>query len=293
MNSLDEEVQMKLLQIDSSARTSSVTRRLTARFAEEWEKNHPQGEVIRRDLSATALPQITDDWSATYLEDSKLTPEQRSYLSTSDELIEELRAADTVVIGAPMYNFSISSSLKAWIDQIVRVGKTISYGPNGPQGLLAKKKVVVITSRGGAYEKGTAREAFDFQEPWLRHVLGFIGLTDVTFIHAENQAREQAAVSFAAVAERIGRIVMVPSHWMALAGAVQLLGGLLVLAGRTAPLGLVLLGPVLVNILAFHICLTGGHGIAPGLVFSVLEIFLIYAYRGYFRAIFTANALPT
>jgi len=87
--------------------------------------------------------------------------------------------------------------------------------------------------------------------------------------------------------------VMVPSHWMALAGAVQLLGGLLVLAGRTAPLGLVLLGPVLVNILAFHICLTGGHGIAPGLVFSVLEIFLIYAYRGYFRAIFTANALPT
>jgi len=208
MNSLDEEVQMKLLQIDSSARTSSVTRRLTARFAEEWEKNHPQGEVIRRDLSATALPQITDDWSATYLEDSKLTPEQRSYLSTSDELIEELRAADTVVIGAPMYNFSISSSLKAWIDQIVRVGKTISYGPNGPQGLLAEKKVVVITSRGGAYEKGTAREAFDFQEPWLRHVLGFIGLTDVTFIHAENQAREQAAVSFAAVAERIGRIVM-------------------------------------------------------------------------------------
>ena len=107
-----------------------------------------------------------------------------------------------------MYNFSISSSLKAWIDQIVRVGKTISYGPNGPQGLLAEKKVVVITSRGGAYEKGTAREAFDFQEPWLRHVLGFIGLTDVTFIHAENQAREQAAVSFAAVAERIGRIVM-------------------------------------------------------------------------------------
>jgi putative oxidoreductase len=87
--------------------------------------------------------------------------------------------------------------------------------------------------------------------------------------------------------------VMVPSHWMALVGAVQLLGGLLVLAGRTAPLGLALLGPVLVNILTFHICLAGGHGIAPGLVFSVLEIFLIYAYRSYFRAIFTVNALPT
>ena len=87
--------------------------------------------------------------------------------------------------------------------------------------------------------------------------------------------------------------VMVPSHWMTLIGLVQLVGGLLVLAGRTAPLGLVLLGPVLVNILAFHICLEGGHGIAPGLVFSVFEIFLIYAYRSYFRAIFTASASPT
>src|SRR5260370_41149981 len=87
--------------------------------------------------------------------------------------------------------------------------------------------------------------------------------------------------------------VMVPSHWMALVGAVQLLGGLLVLAGRTVPLGLVLLGPVLVNILAFHIFVLGGHGIAPGLVFTVLEIFLIYAYRSYFRPIFTVSAVPT
>jgi FMN-dependent NADH-azoreductase len=208
MNSLDEEVQMKLLQIDSSARTSSVTRRLTAKFAEEWRKNHPDGEVIQRDLSTTTFPQITDDWNATHLEDSKLTPAQRSYLSTSDELIEELEAAETVVIGAPMYNFSIPSSLKAWIDQIVRLGKTIGYGPNGPQGLLTKKKVVVITSRGGDYEKGTPRQAFDFQEPYLRHILGFIGLTDVTFIHAEKQAREEAAVFFAEAAGRIGGIVL-------------------------------------------------------------------------------------
>jgi FMN-dependent NADH-azoreductase len=102
---------MKLLQIDSSARTSSVTRRLTAKFAEEWRKNHPDGVVIQRDLSATANPLITDDWNATHLEQSKLTPAQQSYLSTSDELIEELEAADTVVIGAPMYNFTIPSSL--------------------------------------------------------------------------------------------------------------------------------------------------------------------------------------
>src|ERR1700730_5493345 len=109
---------MKLLQIDSSARTSSVTRRLTAQFTEEWKKNHPDGEVIHRDLSVTTLPLITDDWGATYLEESKQTPAQRSYLSTSDELIEELQAADTVVVGAPMYNFSIPSSHKAWIDQV-------------------------------------------------------------------------------------------------------------------------------------------------------------------------------
>jgi FMN-dependent NADH-azoreductase len=199
---------MKLIQIDSSARTSSVTRRLTAKFAEEWRKNHPDGVVIQRDLSATVIPLITDDWNATHLEQSKLTPVQQSYLSTSDELIEELEAADTVVIGAPMYNFTIPSSLKAWIDQIVRLGKTVGYGPNGPQGLLTKKKVVIITSRGSAYEKGTAREAFDFQEPYLRHVLGFIGLTDVTFIHADNQAREEAAAFFEDAAERIGGIVI-------------------------------------------------------------------------------------
>ncbi len=87
--------------------------------------------------------------------------------------------------------------------------------------------------------------------------------------------------------------VMVPSHWMLLVGVLQLLGGLLVVIGRTTPLGLVLLGPILVNILAFHIFIQAGQGIAPGLVFSVLEIVLVYAYRGYFRAIFTTNALPT
>ena len=194
---------MKLLRIDSSARAVSVTRRLTARAAEEWKKNHPDGEVIPRDLSATQIPPITDDWGATRLQTSELTPAQRAYLSTSDQLIEELRSADTIIIGAPMYSFSISSSLKAWIDQIVRIGKTLGYGPGGPRGLLEAKEVMVITARGGGYEKGTPTEAFDFQEPYLRHVLGFIGLTNVTFIHAENQLRQQAATSFDAAEGRI------------------------------------------------------------------------------------------
>src|SRR5260370_33811353 len=181
MNVVIKEAQMKLLQIDSSARPSSVTRLLTAKFAEEWRKKHPDGEVIQRDLSATAIPQYTDDWRATQIEDSKLTPAQRSYPSASDELIEELKAADTIVIGAPMHNFSIPSSLKAWIDQVVGIGKTRTYGPTGGEGLLKRKKVSVITSRGGAYEKRTAMEDFDFQEPYLRRLLGFNGLNAVTF----------------------------------------------------------------------------------------------------------------
>jgi len=197
---------MKLLQIDSSARAGSVTRRLTAKFADEWKKRHPAGELIRRDLSTTTLPLITDDWNATRVDPSRLSLSQRSYLSTSDALIEEVLAADTIVIGAPMYNFAISSLLKAWIDQVVRVGKTVAYGPQGPQGLLGNRKVVVITARGGAYEKGTPKEKFDFQEPYLRHVFGFVGLKDVTFIHAENQARDGAGPSLAAAAEQIGRL---------------------------------------------------------------------------------------
>jgi len=198
---------MKLLQIDSSGRSISVTRKLTAKFAEEWKKSYPTGETMHRDLAATAFPLITDDWGATFLDASKLTPEQRLYLATSDQLIEELQSADTVVIGAPMYNFSIPAPLKAWIDQVVRMGKTFGYGANGPQGLLGRKNVVVITSRGGSYEKGSARGGFDFQEPYLQHILGFIGLTDITFIHAENQSGAQALASLAAVGERIEGIV--------------------------------------------------------------------------------------
>jgi FMN-dependent NADH-azoreductase len=119
----------------------------------------------------------------------------------------KLQAADTIVIGAPMYNFSIPSLRKAWIDQIVRIGKTFGYGPNGLRGVLGKKDVVVITSRGGAYKKEPRQEAFDFQEPYLRQILGFVGLKDVTFVHAENQSREQASASFALAAERIGAII--------------------------------------------------------------------------------------
>jgi FMN-dependent NADH-azoreductase len=179
---------MKLLRIDSSARRSSVSRQLTAKFVETWTKENPEGEVIERDLATTHLPHITDEWtSAAHSDPASHSDSQKQALATSEMLVEEVLAADTIVIGAPMYNFAISAPLKAWIDQVVRIGRTVLFGSNGPDGLLKGKKAVVITSRGGSYRAGTPTAPYDYQEPYLRHILAFVGLTDVTFIHAENQ----------------------------------------------------------------------------------------------------------
>jgi FMN-dependent NADH-azoreductase len=196
---------MKLLRVDSSARRKSISRQLTGHFVEAWQQEHPDGTVIERDLATTPLPHITDEWvQAIHTNSESLTPEQKQVLQLSDALVEELVQADTIVIGAPMYNFAIPAPLKAWIDQVVRVGKTVLFGAAGPQGLLKGKKVYVITTRGGAYRPGTATERFDYQEPYLRHILGFIGLTDVTFIHAENQKPgEQSEIAKAAAIAQI------------------------------------------------------------------------------------------
>jgi FMN-dependent NADH-azoreductase len=184
---------MKLLRIDSSARRSSISRLLTGRFVEAWKQEHPSGKTIERDLTTTNIPFITDEFvQAMHTDPAARTPEQKQALAVSDTLIEEVFAADTIVIGVPMYNFAIPALLKAWIDQVVRVGKTVLFSANGPQGQVKGKKVYVITSRGGAYRPGTPTERFDYQEPYLRHILAFIGLTDVTFIHAENQKPGEA-----------------------------------------------------------------------------------------------------
>src|SRR6266568_6927047 len=199
---------MNLLRIDSSARRNSVSRHLTGRFAEAWQQEHPQGKVIERDLAATALPHITDEWvHAVHSDPATLTAEQKQVIAVSDTLVEELVQADTIVIGAPMYNFAIPAPLKAWIDQIVRVGKTVLFGDGGPKGLLKSKKVYVVTSRGGAFRPGTPTASFDYQEPYLRHILAFIGLTDVTFIHAENQRPgAQAEIAKAAAIAQIRQL---------------------------------------------------------------------------------------
>jgi FMN-dependent NADH-azoreductase len=199
---------MKLLRIDSSARRQSVSRHLTGHFAEAWQQAHPEGPVIERDLAATSLPLITDEWTqAVHSDPAGHTSEQKRAIEVSDTLIDELVQADVIVIGAPMYNFAISAPLKAWIDQVVRVGKTVQFAAAGPRGLLNDKKVYVITSRGGAYGPSTSAERFDHQEPYLRHILAFIGLTDLTFIHAENQKPgPQAAVAKAAAIAQIEQL---------------------------------------------------------------------------------------
>jgi FMN-dependent NADH-azoreductase len=204
---------MKLLRIDSSARQNSVSRQLTAQFVESWQRQHPDGEVIERNLASTTLPHITDEWvQAIHTDPEKLTPAQQQVLATSNVLIEELRQADVIVIGAPMYNFTIPATLKAWIDQVVRFGQTVQWADSGPKGLLNGKKVYVVTSRGGAFRPGSPTERFDYQEPYLRHILAFIGLTDVTFIHAENQKPgPQADLARSAAIDQIQQLTTTPS----------------------------------------------------------------------------------
>lgn len=210
---------MKLLRIDSSAREKSISRQLTEAFVVAWKEQCPTGEIVNRDLTSTAAPAIGDAWVAAARTDAaKRAAGETQVLALSDELIDEIEAANVVLIGAPMYNFTISAPLKAWIDQIVRPGRTVQYGPQGPRGLLEGRKVVVLTSRGGAYLEGIARSGLDHQEPYLRTILAFIGLTDVTFIHAENQLRrEQADASRNRALKRINEFVRVTA-WFSTVG---------------------------------------------------------------------------
>jgi len=176
-----------LLIVNSSPRSNSVSRRLARHVAEEWERKNPGGRIIERDLVAEPLPFVSEAWiQAAYTPAYQRTAEQQRALALSDTLIDELLAADLIVLGVPMNNFSIPASLKAWIDLITRAGKSFSYGSTGPVGLIPSgKKVLAIVSRGGSYGEGSPA---DFQVPYLRHMLGFIGLKDVTVVDADRQA---------------------------------------------------------------------------------------------------------
>ena len=177
---------MKLLHIDSSILgANSASRELGAAWVGNWRRQHPQGAVKHLDLVRDPLAHLTGEiFSARATPEAERAGALAQDVAADQSAINDFLATDVIVIGAPMYNFSIPSQLKAWIDRIVVAGKTFRYGANGPEGLAKGKKAVAIISRGGIYSAGPAA-ALDFQESYLRGVLGFIGITDVTFVRAE------------------------------------------------------------------------------------------------------------
>ena len=172
-----------VLHIDSSARAeNSVTRSLSAEITAQLSP----AQVIRRDL-ATPLPLLDEAWvNANFTPADQRTPEQQALLAQSDSLIDELKQADTVVIGTPIYNFSVPSTLKAWIDLVARVGVTFRYSETGPEGLLTGKRAIIAVASGGTQ----AGSDIDFATTYLRQVLGFIGITEGELVAADQLAQD-------------------------------------------------------------------------------------------------------
>jgi len=175
---------MSILRIDSSANTAdSVTRKLTDRIVAKL----GDSDIVTRDLALEPLPQITHTWAvARATPESDRAPEQVEALKESDKLVAELLAADTIVIGAPVYNFGVPASLKAWIDLVARVGVTFRYTENGPEGLVKGKRAIIAMASGGVPAGSTA----DFVTEYLKFVLGFLGMTDVTIVAADALAKD-------------------------------------------------------------------------------------------------------
>ena len=181
---------MNILQIDSSILGgNSVSRQLTTELAKKIQQDNPGATLIVRDLAAEPVAHL----SGTYLGAGHVDPSQHSAelqhdIALSTKVLEEFLAADTVIIGAPMYNFTIPTQLKAWIDRLAVPGKTFQYTAEGPKGLAGDKKIIVVSSRGGFYGADTAMGPLDHQETYLKTIMGFFGITNVDFIRAEGVA---------------------------------------------------------------------------------------------------------
>lgn len=173
----------RVLVIESSARQQgSVSRELTRQFIDNWQAAHPADQIQIRDLAVEPVPHLDATLLGGLMTPSEQQSEvEKAALARSNQLTDELLAADVLVLAAPMYNFAIPSTLKAWLDHVLRAGVTFKYTETGPQGLLTGKRAFVLTARGGIY----AGSGLDHQEPYLRQALAFIGIHDVQFIHAE------------------------------------------------------------------------------------------------------------
>lgn len=177
---------LKILEISAGARSEgSISRQLTADLVAALESRYVNADISRRDL-ADGLPFVDDEWvTANFTPDEDRTAQHRQTLAYSDTLVAELKAADVLVIGAPIYNFSIPATLKAWIDMIARARLTFQYTEDGPQGLLKDKKAYVVVPSGGV----PVGSPVDFATPYLRQALSFVGITDVEFIGAQGADR--------------------------------------------------------------------------------------------------------
>lgn len=179
-----------LLKLNTSLNSDKgESSRLAEEFVAHWRAADPNTQVISRDLALDPVPHLTAERFEAFLaRPESRTEEQKAVIAYADSLIGEIRRADAIVIGLPLYNFGVPSTLKAWFDHVARAGITFRYTAEGPVGLLTGKKVYVMATRGGIYD-GTA---LDFQTPHIRQFLGFLGMTDVEFIYAEGMAIDAA-----------------------------------------------------------------------------------------------------
>jgi FMN-dependent NADH-azoreductase len=185
---------MKVLHIDSSILSdNSVSRQLTRAIVAEWQANHPGSTVEYLDLAAEAPSHLSAESLGFRLPATAiLTEAQRRENAISEALVSQFLAADVIVVGAPLYNFSIPSQLKAWIDRVAQVGRTFKYTETGPVGLAGGKTVIVASTRGGVYSTSEGGRAMEHQESYLQTVFGFFGISDVRFVRAEGVAMGEA-----------------------------------------------------------------------------------------------------
>jgi FMN-dependent NADH-azoreductase len=174
-----------ILYVTSSPRgKASHSTEVAAHVLEELKQAHPGAKITVRDLARDPLPHIGEDFvAAIRTPDGPQTTAQKKILARSDALVDELLAADVVVLGVAMINFTIPSTLKSWLDYVARAGRTFRYNEKGPEGLVKNKQVIVVQAKGGVYS-GDGKGA-DFLDPYLRHMLGFLGMTDVQVIPVE------------------------------------------------------------------------------------------------------------
>ena len=194
-----------ILILDSAATgESSVSRRLTRAAAEALVARDPDAHITLRDVGSNPIPHLNAETVPAIRAGIVETEAAREALELSDALIAELKAADLIVIGAPMYNFGMPSTLKAWFDHVLRARITFQYSEAGPEGLLKGKKAIVVEARAGLYSEGPAA-SMDSQEPHIRTLLGFMGIDDVTFVRAEKLAFGPEAAE-AAIGGALGQI---------------------------------------------------------------------------------------